>query len=162
METPLVTVIIAASLLTSAFQVSAVTAGPSYVAEAPVRDVELTTSIVGESSPYVVFSVVDRPAQHWLFSLYDLVGKGQIDAAIDLAFETFDGMFRRSEFESCDAILRAIDFGELDLDVVVALLAASLPAAKELTSRAMFVQRAETWMRATVPTRVDKILAKLR
>lgn len=70
-----------------------------------------------------------------------LEADGYSESALDLIYETIDEMLRSGRFAWCDAMLNEVDVDECSLDVLLALLTATSPAASKLSTRASFYSR---------------------
>lgn len=85
---------------------------------------------------------------------------------LDQIFDTYDDLFRGGFFNVADGHLRALDDKNLALysvQLLVGLLAATLPAKDKLTERAAFVARVEARLRQTeTPERVERLMVGLR
>jgi hypothetical protein len=60
---------------------------------------------------------------------------GRTDLALDLLYDAIDQMMRESRFEELDAIIVGLPVAECSLDVLLAVLTATLPARTRLASR---------------------------
>lgn len=61
---------------------------------------------------------------------------GQIDAALDLIYDSFDALFRQGAMLEADRQLAALDPSSLSADLLIGVLTATLPARSRLPSRA--------------------------
>ncbi len=98
----------------------------------------------------------------WLDEIYSLIAHSRPDAAVDILFNRFDDLFSRSEFERCDEVLRAIDLGRLDTNLLVAVLSITRPARDSLSAREEIVRSVERELQRRVPARAERLLRGLR
>lgn len=119
-----------------------------------ISTVEAAGSIVPETD------ASDRPL--WLDDVYSLVVKAKPDAAVDVLFARVDELLRRREFDRCDSLLRAVDLGRLDTNLMVALLSITQPAASKLKARLEVVEKIEKHLRLLAPDRAERLLSGLR
>lgn len=94
--------------------------------------------------------------------IYQLVGGGEEDAALDLLFNTFDDLYETGGFAECDAHLRALDLDRLGVCLVVGVLSITLTPREKLAGRDDFLQRSEEYLQRVAPDRVDRLLKGLR
>lgn len=94
--------------------------------------------------------------------LYQLVAAGEVDAALDLLFKTFDDLYDEGGFAECDAHIQAMDLDKLGVCLVVGVLSITLTPREKLASREEFLQRAESYLQRVVPDRLDGLLKGLR
>jgi hypothetical protein len=98
----------------------------------------------------------------WLDDVYSLVGRHEIDTALDVVFTRFDDLLSAGDWDGCDSVLRAIDIQRLDTHLLVGVLSATLPAKDKLTARDKLVERTERRLRTVEPDRVGRLLVGLR
>ena len=94
----------------------------------------------------------------FLVELYRLSREGQKEFALDLIFQTIDGLLSRWRPGDCDELLRAADPTRLDTTSLVGFLNATLPAAARLLERPAFVAKASERLRAL---RGDEVAKRL-
>lgn len=97
-------------------------------------DSKLSTAIAAR-----VESFVDRANQ--------LEQHGYLDTALDLVYDSIDELLRRGQFALVDSVLDQVNPESCSIDVRVALLTATAPAAKELATRARFMSEVETTLK---------------
>ena len=68
---------------------------------------------------------------------------GYRNAATDLVYDRVDEMMRHDQLRELDSLLQSAPADELTVDVLLALLTATLPVKTRLTSRPEFVKRTE-------------------
>lgn len=85
------------------------------------------------------------------------------DEAIDAILTECNDLFCAGDFEACDFFLTLINVEDLNTVRLIALLAATLPAADKLKSRAALYEKIEARLRVTeAPERVERLLRGLR
>lgn len=114
----------------------------------------------GASPPRVVSEA--REALAWLEEVYVLVHRNEPDDAIDLLFDHVDRLLQSGEFRACDDLLKTIDAGRLDTNLMIAVLTITRSSAAQLPGRSRFVRRVEGRLRELAPTRVERLLSDLR
>ena len=119
-----------------------------------ISRVEAAGSIVPETDAN------ERPL--WLDDVYSLVVKSKPDAAVDVLFARIDELLTRRDFDRCDSLLRAVDLGRLDTNLMVALLSITLPASSKLKARVEVVDKIEKQLREKAPERAERLLSGLR
>lgn len=93
------------------------------------------------SNPTV--GVVDKSAAEvFLEGMQMLAARGEIDAAMDHAFDTVDRWLAEARFGLCDDMLASVDESTVHEDLLVGLLTITYAARSRLTSRADFLARA--------------------
>ncbi len=70
-----------------------------------------------------------------LWANYLLAERGKRDSAIDLLFDDFDGLMRNGEIRRIRRILVSLKYTELDTDILLAILTATLPVRSLLPER---------------------------
>jgi hypothetical protein len=66
---------------------------------------------------------------------------------MDLIYDRIDELMRRDQLPALDALLQSAPADELTVDVLLALLTATLPVKKRLTSRPELFHRTESVLR---------------
>jgi hypothetical protein len=79
----------------------------------------------------------------FLDGVYQAVAQGDTDGAADKVYDRIDRLLERGEFATCDRLLRRIDLGQLDSNVMVAFLVITLPARQHLHERGPFYRGVE-------------------
>jgi len=97
----------------------------------------------------------------WLEDVYSKVARGDVDAALDVLMQNFDDLFHANQFKQANSLLRHVDLQRLDVDTMVGLLAATLPARQELSQRERIVERVRSRLERQVPERLDGLLRGL-
>ncbi len=97
----------------------------------------------------------------WLEDVYSAVRHERIDAALDLLMEHFDELFHAGKFSEANSLLDHVDLQRLDIDTMVGLLAATLPARDELKRRGRLVERVRVHLQRLAPTRLPGLLQGL-
>jgi hypothetical protein len=69
--------------------------------------------------------------------------KGNIDAALDLIYDSVDELFLANRLDQCDKILQNLQAVDYSVDVLIALLTSTLPASHLLPSRKQFFTEVE-------------------
>ncbi len=87
------------------------------------------------------------PRESFLDRALRLDQRGQVDAALDLLYDSFDGLFRRGEFERADSLLSQLSADKFSADVLLGILTATLPARSRLPSRPRFYHAVESTLR---------------
>jgi len=72
-----------------------------------------------------------------------LYSMGQADSALDLLYDRLDDMMRRGDLVSIDRLLLQFGPEDLPVDLILALLTATLPVRDKLESRYAFLRNAE-------------------
>ena len=72
---------------------------------------------------------------------------GKKEQAFDYIFDIIDGFFVDRKFENVDRILEKIDTLRCDVDILVCVLVATLPAKNQLKQREDFYKRVEKTFR---------------
>lgn len=101
-------------------------------------------------------------APPWLDEVYVLVSQQNLEGAIDLLFDRIDDLLLAGRMQECDKILRAVELGRLESNLLVGLLTATLPAAHSLPYRATLVVEIEAIFLKSFPERVNGLLSGLR
>lgn len=73
--------------------------------------------------------------------------QGFTDTALDLIYDSVDELLHGARFALCDSVLQETDTSQCSIDVLLALLTATLPAKSRLATRTKFFQRVETSLR---------------
>lgn len=73
--------------------------------------------------------------------------QGFTDTALDLIYDSVDELLHGARFALCDSVLQETDASQCSIDVLLALLTATLPAKSRLATRAQFFQRVENSLR---------------
>lgn len=97
-----------------------------------------------------------------LSEVYSFVELGDRESAVDLLFERVDELLADDRMPECDALLQQIDVTKLDSHLMVSSLSITWLAREHLPSRASLVARIEAQLIESEPTRVEKLLARLR
>lgn len=98
----------------------------------------------------------------WIENIYSLVSKNQTEKAVDVLFDNFDDLLRRSELDLCDSALRSIDIRRLDVTTMLGILSITKPARSRLRARAETVLKIEEMLNSLDPDRTDRLLVGLR
>jgi len=69
------------------------------------------------------------------------------DAALDLIYDSIDGMMRKGEFSRLNLLLPQLNVNDLSADILLGLLTATLPARSRLSCRKEFYCDAEASLR---------------
>jgi hypothetical protein len=104
----------------------------------------------------------ETPDLTWLGDVYSLVARNRFDAAIDILFRNVDELLLTGQFNRCNDLLRAIDLGRLDTNLLVGTLSITVSAADKLPGRAHFVERVAKRLESMAPGRVERLLVGLR
>jgi hypothetical protein len=72
---------------------------------------------------------------------------GHRNAAMDLIYDRIDEMMRRDQMPALDALQQSVPVEELTVDVLLALLTATLPVKKRLKARPDLFERTERVLR---------------
>ena len=72
---------------------------------------------------------------------------GQTDAALDLIFSQVDELLVAGDYQRVDVLLASVPANELSMDLLLGLLAVTLPARSRLTQRATFYSTVEMVLR---------------
>ena len=70
--------------------------------------------------------------------------QSRIDDAVDTLTEYIDNALIESEFDSVDDFLKELRVEDCSTDILITILTATLPANRELSERAAFVERVAT------------------
>jgi hypothetical protein len=76
-----------------------------------------------------------------------LVRMGRIEPALDLIYDAADHMMRKGEFAQLDSVLANVRVSDLSVDILLAILTATLPAKSRLPSRTRFFNEIEKSLR---------------
>lgn len=77
-----------------------------------------------------------------------LYSDGFSEAALDLIYDDIDQLLRHHRFAECDYVLCCTDVASCSVDILLALLTATLPAKAKLSTRAAFLQHVEQSLRS--------------
>lgn len=80
-------------------------------------------------------SVASKRANSFVNRAQRLESHGQIDAALDMIYDSVDELMRNGEFARLDSILESILITELSVDILLGVLTATLPARNRVPSR---------------------------
>lgn len=97
----------------------------------------------------------------WLAKVYALCAQKEIDAAVDVLFDSINQMFLTQDWCQCDAMLQSLDVNRLDTHLLVAVLAVTQAATQHLPSRPDLVCRITERLRELAPDRADHLLHNL-
>ncbi len=117
--------------------------------------VELANTVSAAVTPAVVDgvdAVVSR--------VYQLDRSGQIDAAIDLVFDTIDTLLCEDDFQGCDRLLKVVDADKLSIDLLVAVLSITLTARDHLPERRSLCNRVKARIQRERGARAAEIVLK--
>jgi len=64
-----------------------------------------------------------------------LGGEGRVDAALDMVYDTIDGLLLAGRFDECDRLLGAVKPGGCPAYILLGLLTVTLPAGGKLPQR---------------------------
>ena len=93
--------------------------------------------------------------------IYALVRTGPPDTAVDVLFEHVDELLDSGHFDRCNELLKKFDLKQLDTNLIVAVLAITLRAAKLLPYRDTLLERSKERLAVIAPGRVDRLLGGL-
>ncbi|MFH0857608.1 MAG: hypothetical protein V1848_02565 [Candidatus Magasanikbacteria bacterium] len=95
----------------------------------------------------------------WLETLYSSTN---VDEAIDHIFNQFDDWLKQAGFQIADEALSLLDFEKLNIDLIVAVLSATLPAKARLPNHVQFARTArEVFEKTETPDEVEALLSGL-
>jgi hypothetical protein len=95
---------------------------------------------------YSMASTIER-TETFISRAQCLAAGGQIDAALDLTYDSIDQMMHQDHLNQLDGILAALAAGDLATDLLLGILTATLPAKNRLPARGRLFKEAERVMR---------------
>lgn len=99
---------------------------------------EVFARLVGSEGQAQSFS---GEAEGFLKRAIRLDGKGHVDAALDLIYDSIDEMLLHGNFAEVDMLLSDAPVNDLSVDLLLGLLTATLPARSKLTHRLDFLNQ---------------------
>ncbi len=97
----------------------------------------------------------------WMNEVGTLMAAGKIEEALGIVFNNCDNLLIAGKFDEINTLLDQVDTDRMNIELMVGLLAATLPAKDKLSARKHYYEKVKVRLTELVPDRVDRIMKGL-